>query len=53
MAIGYLANDAGFIKSRFRNALSFLVLIMVFSLIYAGILNIAVGIDAFAKKASL
>jgi hypothetical protein len=49
-AIGYSAYNAGFIKSRFRNARSLLVLIIVFSIIYAGIPNTAVGIDAFAKK---
>src|SRR5919198_289594 len=50
-AIGYFAYSSGFIKSRFRNARSFLVLIIVvFSLISTGILNTPVSIDAFAKK---
>jgi hypothetical protein len=52
-AIGYSASNPGFIKSRFRNARSFVILIIiVFSLISTGILNISVGIDAFAKKNS-
>ena len=52
VAISYSMYITGFIKSSHKTDRSFIILVIVFSLISTSILNIALGIDAYARKNS-